>query len=256
MRRTSSSTRVELELVPDPVDEGDVDRLAVEVAGEIEQEHFEQHGADVEHRPAAEARDPVVAAPADADAHRVDAVAQPAGRIEPQVGGRIAELAPALVAVHDLAADEPGIAERALAASSTWPAASASRIAPEEMRRPSSSTAGTMSTAKCRRAPSAASRSGVPARFLPKRKSIADGGARDAEPMQQDVVDEVLGRGLRQRGVEGQHDRAVEPGAGEQAQLGALVGQAEQRLLRPEEAARMRLEGQRRSRPAECTRAR
>jgi hypothetical protein len=45
-------------------------------------------------------------------AHRVDAVAEPAGGIEPQVGGRIAELAAALVAVHDLAADEPGIAQQ------------------------------------------------------------------------------------------------------------------------------------------------
>ena len=40
-------------------------------------------------------------------------MAQPAGRVEPKVGGRIAELAAALVAVHDLAADEPGIAKRA-----------------------------------------------------------------------------------------------------------------------------------------------
>src|SRR5262249_33295238 len=32
--------------------------------------------------------------------------------VEPQIGGRIAKLAAALVAVHDLAADEPGITER------------------------------------------------------------------------------------------------------------------------------------------------
>ena len=35
-----------------------------------------------------------------------------AGRIEPQIGGRIAEVAPALVAVHYVAAYEPGIAEQ------------------------------------------------------------------------------------------------------------------------------------------------
>ena len=35
-----------------------------------------------------------------------------AGRIEPQVGGRIAELAAALVAVHHLAGHEPGRAEQ------------------------------------------------------------------------------------------------------------------------------------------------
>src|SRR5215813_9896818 len=65
---------VELELVPDPVDEGDVDHLAVEIAGEIEQEHFEQHGADIEHRPTPEARNAIIARVPDADTHRIDAV--------------------------------------------------------------------------------------------------------------------------------------------------------------------------------------
>ncbi len=54
---------VELRLRPDPADEGDVERLAVEVAREIEQEDFEQRRAVVEGRPAAEARDAVVAPP-------------------------------------------------------------------------------------------------------------------------------------------------------------------------------------------------
>ena len=43
----------------------------------------------------------------------------------------------------------------------------------------------------------------------------------------------------------------VESGRGQEAQLRALVGEAEQRLVRAEERARMRLEGQRRGRPAE-----
>ena len=234
MRRTRSSMLGERELVPDPVDEGDVDLAAVEVAGEIEQEDFEQHGADVEHRPAAEARDPVVAAIADADAHRVDAVAQPAGRIEPQVGGRIAELAPALVAVHDLAADEPGIAEELvrLPRSRRPPAPRGSR--PEEMRRPSISTAGTMSTAKPRRAPSAASSSGVPVRFLPKRKSKPTAAPAMPSRCSRMSLMKSSGRGLGERGVEREHDRAGEPGRREQPQLGALVGQAEQRLVRRE----------------------
>ena len=55
----------------------------------------------------------------------------------------------------------------------------------------------------------------------------------------------------RQRRVEPQHDRAGEPGRGQEPQLRALVGEAEQRLVGPEEAARMRLEGERRGRPAE-----
>src|SRR5262249_41276743 len=102
---------VELELGPDPVDEGDVDHLAIEIVGKIEQEYFEQDGARIEHRTPSEARDAVVAALAHADAHRVDAVLEATGRIEPQIGRGIAEAAAALVAVHDLCTDEPGIAE-------------------------------------------------------------------------------------------------------------------------------------------------
>ena len=56
---------------------------------------------------------------------------------------------------------------------------------------------------------------------------------------------------LAKRRVESQHDRAVEPGRGQQPQFGGLVGQPEQRLAGVEESARMRLEGQRRRRPAE-----
>ena len=79
----------------------------------------------------------------------------------------------------------------------------------------------------------------------------ADHGAGDGEPLDQDALDEILGAERRQRGVEGQHDRAVEPGRRQQPQLVALVGEPEQRLVGPEEAARMRLEGQRRRRPAQ-----
>ena len=102
---------IELHLRPDPFDERHVDRLSVEIAGKIEQEDFEQHGADVEHRAAAETRDAVMPASADVDAHGIDSMPEPAGRIEPQIGGGIAELAPALVAVHDFAGNEPRKAE-------------------------------------------------------------------------------------------------------------------------------------------------
>ena len=96
---------------PDPIDEGNVDRSAVEIIGKIEQEHFEQNRPLVECRAPAEARHAVVAAPVDADAYRVDAMGEAASRIEPQVGRGIAERAPAFVAVHDLAAHEPRSAE-------------------------------------------------------------------------------------------------------------------------------------------------
>src|SRR5262249_14520760 len=86
--------------------------LAIEIAVEIEQEHFEQDGAYVEHRPAAEIRNAVVASFANPDAHGINSVAEAAGRIEPQVCGRIAEGAAALVAMHRLAAHEPWVSEK------------------------------------------------------------------------------------------------------------------------------------------------
>src|SRR6185437_9485030 len=73
--------RFEFLLVADPADEGDVDRPAIEVAVEVEQEHFQEGRAGVEHRPHAEAGDAVMAFAADCDAHGVDAVLEAAGRI-------------------------------------------------------------------------------------------------------------------------------------------------------------------------------
>ena len=58
----------------DPADEGDVDRLPVELGVEVEQEDFEQRRAVVEHRPHPEAGDAGIAHVADADADRIDAV--------------------------------------------------------------------------------------------------------------------------------------------------------------------------------------
>ena len=68
-------------------------------------------------------------------------------------------------------------------------------------------------------------------------KIEADGDAGDGEPPDQDARDEILRGKPRQRRVEAQHDRAVEPGRGQEPQLRALVGEAEQRLVGPEEAA-------------------
>ena len=71
-----------------------------------------------------------------------------------------------------------------------------------------------------------------------------DGGDREA--LDQDLPHEIFRRQRRERRVETQHDRAVEAGLGEQPQLRGLVAQAEDRLVRLEDGARMRLEGQHR----------
>ncbi len=79
----------------------------------------------------------------------------------------------------------------------------------------------------------------------------ADHGAGDGKALDQDALDKTFRRKAGQRRVEGEHDRAVEPGRGQKPQFGRLVGQPEQRLAGIEEGARMRLEGQRRRRPAQ-----
>ena len=83
----------------------------------------------------------------------------------------------------------------------------------------------------------------------------ADHRAADAKALDQDAGDEFLRGQFGERGVEGEHDRAVEPGCRKQPQLGRLVGQPEQLFARIEEHPRMRLEGQYRGRPVQLHRA-
>src|SRR6266700_3142693 len=149
----------ELGLGPDPAEKGDVDRRAVEFAGEIEQMHFEQRRPIIERRAAAEARDAVADLAMNAGADRVDAVLEPALGVELEVGGGIPE--PVIVPVTNQGWPISS------AASITRPAASAARIEPEETGRPSSSSGGRISTAKPSRSPSAAKKPGEPRRSLP-----------------------------------------------------------------------------------------
>ena len=72
-----------------------------------------------------------------------------------------------------------------------------------------------------------------------------DGGAGDGEPVDEHLFDELSGLQSRKCGVKLHHDRAVEFCRGQQPQLGGLVGQAKQRLVRIEVGTRMRLESQR-----------
>ena len=89
----------------------------------------------------------------------------------------------------------------------------------------------------------------MPRRVLAEMEVEADHGAGDGEAVDQNALDEVLGAEPRQRRVEGEHDRAVEPGRGQQPELGGLRGEVERGLVRAEERARMRLEGEHRRRP-------
>ena len=79
-----------------------------------------------------------------------------------------------------------------------------------------------MSTEKPWCAPCASRKSGEPRRVLAEMEVEADRGARDRQPVDQDVGDELLGGQPGERRVEGQHDRTVETGCGEEPQLGGL----------------------------------
>src|SRR5262249_21057200 len=210
---------------------------AVEVAGKIEQENFEQHRALVEHRPPSEARHAVVAAPAHVRPHRVDAVTEAAAGIEPNIRGGIAEIASALVAVDDLGAYEPGIAEEGVCF----------RNPPGGKRRADRSGAYRPSRVLEARhdvhgkAEPCALRGEIFRRALAmeaETKIKAKGDAGDGEARDQNARDEVWRRQTRQRRVETQHDGAAKPRRGQKPQLGALVGEAEQRRVGTEKAAR------------------
>src|SRR5262249_11621859 len=95
-----------------PADEGDVDWLAVEIPLEVEHVGFQQWRAIVEGRPRPEARDTVMDLVVDRDPHRVDAVLEPALRVERDIRGRKPEIASALITCDHGAVREPRIAEQ------------------------------------------------------------------------------------------------------------------------------------------------
>src|ERR1700692_46765 len=102
---------IELQFVADEADEGDIERCAIEIAAEVEQEHFEQRRAIIEGRAAAEARHAIEPLGTAADPHRIDAVLEAAILVEADIGGGIAEIAAAFLAMEHLAGNEPGPAQ-------------------------------------------------------------------------------------------------------------------------------------------------
>ena len=83
-------------------------------------------------------------------------------------------------------------------------------------------------------------------------KIVADRDAAHPEPLHQDMVNEVLRRGLGPLLVEGHDHSAGKAGSRKQPQFGPFIGQAELGSVRAEIATRVRFEGQRQSRPAVC----
>src|SRR5262249_33847664 len=95
-----------------PAYEGNIYCLAVEVTVKIEQEHLKQRRAVIEHRPPAEACNPVITRAGDIDAHCIDPMLEPARRIELKVGAAEPERARALPEMNALREHEPGRARK------------------------------------------------------------------------------------------------------------------------------------------------
>ena len=218
---------------------------------------FEQRRAIVEGRPRAEARDAVADRAADADAHRIDAVLQAAVRIERDVRGRKAEVAPALVALAPRCRRQttdsraarrprPRVRRRARRGSRrTTPGGPRPRAAARS--RPRSRAAS----------PCSARNAGEPRRWWPKWKSNPMVAPRMPSRPTRMRATNSSARHRGERLVEGEHQRAGEAGRREQAQLRSRVGEAEHRIGRAQHVARMRLErhGDRRGCRARAARA-
>ena len=175
------------------------------------------------------------------------ASAVPGGSTRLAVG--IAEAGAALGAAHHRAGHAPPVAEH-LAAPATSPCASSARTALEENTSPASATWATTVTPKPCAAPARRSVSGSPRTALAEAEVVADHHMAHAQPLHQHAVDEGLRRQPGQGGVEAHHHRHIEPERLQQRQLARQRRQAEMRLVRLEELARMRLEHDGAGRPA------
>ena len=84
---------------------------------------------------------------------------------------------------------------------------------------------------------------------------VADHRAADPVAIDEHARDEVGGFERGERAIELHHDGAVECGGREEPELGVAIAEPKQRLVRREEGARMRIEGEHRRRAAEPARA-
>ena len=169
--------------------------------------------------------------------------------VEADIGGGIAEVAAALLAMDHLAGDEPGAAQHrggvldlALRQRHADRAGGDRPLLDVDMGLHVDLDAepGRFADQQARRADPA----------LAEMKVVADRDAADAEPLDQVMVNEILRRGPGAGLVEGHHHGAGEPGSGQQPQLAGLVGEPELGGVRAEKAARMRLERHRQRRLA------
>src|ERR1700733_3688132 len=225
-------------LPPQPLDEGDPQSAAVEVFVAVDQIGLDQDPATaLESRPDADVdrgRDTVGKGRVDAVTGNRQAV------VGDEVGGREAELATALVALDDLALDHEGGAEavaRALHVAGGNQGSDPGRgdrlaVDLDQRHDPSLEL---RPRSQHRR---------VPLRLRPEAEVLADRDLGGAEPLDQDVLDEVLGVALGELAVEGDYDQLLDP---EPLDHVALDGERHDQLRqrrRVQDLERVRVEGE------------
>ena len=170
--------------------------------------------------------------------------------VESHIGGGIAELPAALVAVDHIPADEPGVAEERVGfRNATGGERRADRPGahrPSRVLEPRHDVDRKAELCPLRRKIIGGARA-----IEAKMKIEADRDAGDDETGEENAGNEVVRGEARERRVEAQYDRPAEPGRCQEPQLRALVGEAEQRPVGPKKPARMRLEGERGGRPGQ-----
>jgi hypothetical protein len=141
-------------------------------------------------------------------------------------------------------------------ARSMSPAASASRTAELDTRRPPKSTVGMASTTKRWSLPGLLQHGEIPAARLAEAEVVADDQVPHREAADQDLLDELFGGQARQLAIEAADMDAIDAAFRQQLELVAHAGKARRRLVRRKQFARMRLEGQHGRRQGKRTRLR
>ncbi len=247
--------RIELRLVAQLVQEIHVDMGAVDVAVEIQQMDF-QHGLQAfldrgAHADVGRARDRLRG---DArDRHGEHAGQRQALAPDLDVGGGKADGAAELLAVHDAPGNDEGAAQQSLgtldvAARKSSAHGRAGNAEPAEIHRVHGLDHETVL------ASGLLQHREVSGAALAEAEIIADDQMPHRQPAHQNVLDELAGGMRRELAVEAADMDPVDAAFGEQFELVAQAGQARRRLLRREEFARMRFEGEHRRRQGQFAR--
>ena len=223
-------------------DQRDLKVLAVDVLAEIEQHGLERRALVVEHRLAVRGH-AIEQAGAEPGPDRVDPLREGKTGGRRGIGGRKAERAPALIAAHHLAGEEPMIAEQAVGG----------RNVARRQRRPDARGRDVVvalieqvehldAEAVCRPGRAQKIRRSLPLKA--KMEIGAYGHAPDLQRLDEEARDEIVCGDLGKILVERHDDDAVEPERLGDAGLRLARSEPEHERRRGEHVAGVRLEGE------------